>query len=139
MSDPLSSNGMLQAMNASMTLASRRMALIAANLANLDTPGYRTQDFSFQGALRQALGGEPGQFMPMSRTHPRHLQDGLEAALPPAEEPIRPAYERNDGNDVNLDRETMLLSRTQSAYQLSAQFAQVELRKLLQAIREGGR
>lgn len=130
---------MIQAMDQSMTLASRRMQLIASNLANLDTPGYRTQDFNFQAALKQALGDAPGQLLPMARTHPGHLAPSGLGNLPPAEEPIRPAYERNDGNDVNLDRETMLLARTQSAYQLSAQLAQGELRKLLTAIREGGR
>lgn len=40
---------------------------------------------------------------------------------------------------MNLDRETTLLARTQSAYSLSASFAQTELRKLYQVIRDGSR
>ncbi|HWP84999.1 MAG TPA: flagellar basal body protein, partial [Terriglobia bacterium] len=40
-------------------LASRRHALIASNLANLDTPGYRTRDIRFEDELRNALRGVP--------------------------------------------------------------------------------
>jgi flagellar basal body rod protein FlgB len=89
--------------------------------------------------LREALQGSRGQVLPITRTHPGHLSPAFDFSYPPTRDPIRPAYERNDGNDVSLDREAMLLTRTQGNYQLSAQFAQGELRKLLQSIREGGR
>ena len=58
MFDLTSGNGMIQAMDRGLTLASRRQTLIASNLANLDTPGYRTRDFSFEGALKSALAGQ---------------------------------------------------------------------------------
>ena len=46
MFDVLSDNAMIRTMDRSMTLATRRLGLIASNLANIDTPGYRTRDFS---------------------------------------------------------------------------------------------
>ena len=49
----------------------------------------------------------------------------------------RPAYERNDGNDVNLDQENMKLMRAQATYQLASNFAQTAVRKILQTIRDG--
>ncbi len=138
MFDVLSSNALVTAMDRTMALASRRQALIASNLANLDTPGYKTRDFDFEQALQAELGSGQGQSVPMLRTHPGHLagsaSSSTSAALPPS-----PAWERNDGNDVNLDRQTMLLARTQSAYQAAAAFAQVEIRKVRQAITDAGR
>jgi flagellar basal-body rod protein FlgB len=138
MFDLTSGNGMIQSMDSALTLASKRQTLIASNLANLDTPGYRTRDFSFEGALKSAL---DGQFSPysMKTTHPLHLQGSGGGALPPTTDPLLPSAERNDGNDVSLDRENMLLARTQTHYQTASTFMQVELRKLYAMIREGSR
>jgi len=139
MFDLISSNPMLQTMERSMTLASRRVGLIASNMANLDTPGYHTKDFSFEGALKNELSQLSGNALPIQRTHASHLSVQPSNFLPPTTDPIRPNYERNDGNDVSLDRESMLLARTQSAYTLSSNFAQSELRRLLKAISEGAK
>jgi len=137
MFDLVSSSGMIQTMDRSMALATQRMSLIAANLANIDTPGYRTQDFSFTGALKSEIARLDGNQMPISQTHPKHFPLQTSSSLPPSTDPIRPNWERNDGNDVSLDRENAALARTQQAYQLSASFAQQELRKIYQLLRDG--
>ena len=136
MFDLLSSNPLIQAMDQSMTLATRRMALIASNMANIDTPGYRTQDFDFHGALKNELAKLDGNQMPITQSHPRHFPIRSEASLPPPADAIMPNYERNDGNDVSLDRESLMLGRAQNAYTLSSTFAQQELRKVRQMIRD---
>jgi flagellar basal-body rod protein FlgB len=133
MYDLLSRNGIVTSMDRTMALATRRQALIASNLANIDTPGYKTRDIDFEQALKAELGGGQGQSMPMFRTHPGHL-GGTPSGGSPLAPPASPTWERNDGNDVNLDRQTMLLARTQAAYQAAASFAQVEIRKVRQAI-----
>ncbi len=134
MFDLVSVNPMIQSMDRSMGLATQRMALIASNLANIDTPGYRTRDFDFNAVLKEELAKLDGNQLPISQTHPKHFPLGSSSSLPPGSTSARPAWERNDGNDVNLDRETMLLARTQSAYQAAASFAMVEIRKVRQAI-----
>ncbi len=142
MFDLTKNNGMIGLMDASLSLASRRQALIASNLANVDTPQYRTRDFSFEGALKNALAAQGGQQSPSTSlrvTHAMHLGASPSLSLPPTEDPLRPNYERNDGNDVSLDRENLLLARTQQNYQLSSQFLQSELRRLYTAIREGSK
>jgi flagellar basal-body rod protein FlgB len=135
MFDLTSGNGMIQAMDASLTLASKRQTLIASNLANLDTPGYRTRDFSFEKAVKAALAGQTSPTN-LQTTHPMHLQGSSSASLPPTTDALLPNAERNDGNDVSLDRENMLLARTQTNYQTASTFMQVELRKLYFLIRE---
>lgn len=136
MFDLLSSNSMIHAMDQSMTLATRRMALIASNMANIDTPGYHTQDFNFEGALKNELANLDGNQLPIAQTHPMHLPITSGSSLPPPTDEIRPNYERNDGNDVSLDRESRMLAQTQITYQLSSNFAQLELRKIRQMIRD---
>ena len=135
MYDLLGGNGLVGLANHAMGLAVKRQALIASNLANLDTPGYRTQDLDFEQALKSALGHEQGQSLPMARTHTSHLA-GAAGSAPSIAHPGRPQSERNDGNDVNLDRESLLLSRTQATYQFAAALVQGEVRKLRQAITE---
>ena len=107
----------------------------ASNLANIDTPGYRTQDLDFEQALKAALGQGQGQSLPMARTHDSHLGGDFEVSMAVIH-PGKPVSERNDGNDVSLDRESMLLARTQSNYQVAALLAQGELRKMRLAITE---
>lgn len=138
MFDLISGNGMIQTMDRGLSLASRRQTLIASNLANLDTPGYRTRDFSFEGAMKSALSR---QISPNSlvTTHPMHLQGSASDSLPPSADALQPSAERNDGNDVSLDRENMLLARTQSTYQNASNFMQAELRMLRMLIREGSK
>jgi flagellar basal-body rod protein FlgB len=137
MFDLVSVNPMIQSMDRSMGLATQRMSLIAANLANIDTPGYRTQDFSFTAAMKNEIAKLDGNIMPIAQTNPKHFSLQTSPSLPPSADPIRPNWERNDGNDVSLDRENVALARTQSAYTLSASFAQQELRKIYQLIRDG--
>ena len=136
MFDLISTNPMIQAMDKSMSLATKRMGYIASNLANIDTPGYHTQDFDFHRAFQSELAQLNGKQMPMTQTDPRHFAISSSTSLPAPEDEALPAYERNDGNDVSLDRESRLLAQTQITYQLSSNFAQVELRKLRQAIRD---
>jgi flagellar basal-body rod protein FlgB len=45
--------------------------------------------------------------------------------------------ERPDGNNVNVDRESLLLSQTQLQYQMGVQLIKAEFHKLLTAIKEG--
>ena len=136
MFDLTSGNAMIQTMDLSMSLASKRQTLIASNLANLDTPGYRTRDFSFEGAMKAALDGQKSPTS-LATTNPMHMQGTSGGSHPPTTDALRPSSERNDANDVSLDRENMLLARTQINYQASSTFMQVELRKLYSVIKEG--
>ncbi len=135
MYDLLTKNPLVNLADRTMGLAVRRQALIASNLTNIDTPGYRTQDLDFEQALKSALGQGQGQSLPMARTSAMHLGGSAGSSLA-VTHPGKPSSERNDGNDVNLDRETLLLSRTQSTYQLATVLTQGEIRKIRQAISE---
>jgi flagellar basal-body rod protein FlgB len=76
-------------------LASDQMKLTAENMANVDTPGYKTQGFDFAGEFSRALGARHGATPQVKATD----VDGLTA--------------RPDGNNVSMDREGMQLAKAQ--------------------------
>jgi flagellar basal-body rod protein FlgB len=139
MFDLLSKNDMVTTMDKTMLVASRRAGLVASNLSNIDTPGYRTRDFPFHDVLKDVLENKGGHSLPMTRTHPMHMFGFGKEALPYALDKAITMYERNDGNDVNLDKEGMKLMQTQGTYSQAAMFTQSAIRRVFGAIREGAK
>jgi flagellar basal-body rod protein FlgB len=96
-----------------------RHSLITSNLANIDTPGYRTRDINFKQELERA-GGE-SEF----------------ATFSPTARPVQGLLERPDGNNVSMEREGLLLAETQLRFQAAVQLLRVEFHRLASAINEG--
>ena len=90
----------------------RRQEVLARNIANSDTPGYRARDVTpFAEHLLRAAGTRA-----MARTDPRHLTGaggGTGARPGPAEE-VSP-----DGNAVSLDEQAIKVADTDSAHALA--------------------
>ena len=138
MFDLVSNNHMIQMMDRSMSLATKRMSLIAGNLANIDTPNYQARDFSFEDAFQKEMTRLDRQFSPTTPSPPSYFPSSSRSKAP--FDGVDPSdYERNDRNDVKLDQQTMLLAKTQNIYQLSSSIAQVELRRLLLVVRDGAK
>ena len=100
-------------------LVTFRHELVSSNLANIDTPGYRTQDINFDEEMRRAeqrLAGSP--------VSPHVLE-------------VRGLIERPDGNNVSLDRESMALADVQLQYRAGVELLRNELHMVLAAINEG--
>ena len=96
-----------------------RQQMIVSNMANVDTPGYHTKDIDFQSAMRQVM------------------NDGDDAQLQPASMELQGLPERPDGNNVNIDRESLMLSQTQLQFQLGVQLVKSEFHTLYTAIKDG--
>jgi flagellar basal-body rod protein FlgB len=99
-----------------MDLLSARQKLVASNIANADTPGYRTEDIDFQ-------------FEFMSQ---------VEGQKPVAVEPAGLA-EKPDGNNVSIDREARLLAENAIRFNLAAALVRERLQMVRNAIQEGRR
>ena len=112
----------MQLLQGYLKVASDRQEVVAANLANLDTPGYHVRDINFQAAMQQAL------------TDTNTISG---ASSEPSTVEVEGLPERPDGNNVNMDRESMLLSQTQLQYQMGVQLIKEEFHRLLTAIKEG--
>jgi flagellar basal-body rod protein FlgB len=118
---------MLRVLSGALDVGAFRQTLLSSNIANVDTPGYRTRDIDFRHTLASALEGG--------------LNAGLggASALPMAmaAHAVKGLIERPDGNNVSADREGLLLADTQLRFTLSAQLVKAEFHKILSAIREG--
>jgi flagellar basal-body rod protein FlgB len=108
----------LDVLQAYLKVNTDRQQMIASNMANVDTPGYHTKDVDFKSAMRQVLDDNQG------------------ARLEPASTEVIDLPERPDGNNVNIDRESMVLSQTQLQYQMGVQLVKGEFHTLLTAIKE---
>jgi flagellar basal-body rod protein FlgB len=108
-------------------LAGNREQLISANMANIDTPGYHTRDIDFQRELSRAISA------PLMQT-----ADGNGTVqLLPVIRQVPGLMERPDGNNVNLDREGLLMAETQLQYELGIQLVKSEFHSTLSAINGG--
>ena len=110
-------NNLLNQIESFMHLASFREALVANNIANLDTPKFRTRDVDFEAELRNAQMDASGSFAPNVRE-------------------VRGLVERPDGNNVDMDREGMLLAQSQLMYRLGVQLLRDHFKTVQSAINE---
>ena len=115
----------------SLDVLARRHEAIAANIANSDTPGYKTVDLQFRAELESELAG-----WHLVRTSPGHFDVvGPEPELKFTEVPGLP--EGADGNNVKLDRELLAMTLNRLRFQMTAQWASSRFHALRSAIRGG--
>lgn len=96
-------------------LRSQRMSLIASNIANAATPGYKAKDLDFRAALLQAQSGQPG-LTPATRFRV----------------PLQPSL---DGNTVELATEQTAFAETAVQYRASLSFLTGRIQSLMQALK----
>jgi len=96
-----------------------RNGLVTSNLANIDTPRYRARDINFHQELARA----ESEFQYASYT--------------PVVRSVQGLIERPDGNNVSLERETLLLAETQLHYNIGVQLLRDVFHTISSAIHEG--
>ena len=113
-------------------LQSKRMELIADNLANSDTPGYKARDIDFRAAMAGA--GGAGTPVKLATTNPGHL------GTDPSSEananlkyrvPLAPAL---DGNTVDAQQEQAAFADNTVRYQATLTFLSARFKGLMTAI-----
>lgn len=109
-----------QLLKKTLDLRTRNQQIIAANVANAQTPGYQAKRLEFEGALRQAVDGRGHD---IRTTHPRHIAAGG-GSLSQVQGTITEIADHSgigDGNTVDVDQEMVLLAENQIMYETSAQ------------------
>ncbi|HUA64071.1 MAG TPA: flagellar basal body protein [Verrucomicrobiae bacterium] len=95
-----------------MNVVAQRQKLVASNIANADTPGYKTQDLDFQASFQAALDGGTPQASEV---------DGLKI--------------KSDGNNVDLDREARLLAENALRFSVASNLMHTDLQQIKEAIK----
>jgi flagellar basal-body rod protein FlgB len=101
-----------------MNLVSARQKLVASNIANADTPGYQTKDVDFGSELANQMSGLDSK--------PNVIDvSGLK--------------NKNDGNNVDVDREARMLADNALHFSVAENLAHGEINTIRTAIQEGGK
>jgi flagellar basal-body rod protein FlgB len=112
------------ALNRYLDLSSQELKMTARNMANIDTPGYRTVGFDFASEMARSLDS-------LSR------QPGGAGSLPAAQAgPVDGLLERPDGNNVSMDREGMKMAEAQLQFRTGVELMKHEFTRVLDAIHE---
>jgi len=96
-----------------MDLVSARQKLVASNLANADTPGYKTQDIDFKREFESQIGSDPATIS----------VSGLPS--------------KNDGNNVNVDREARMLAENALRFNIASTLVRGQISQIRAAIQDG--
>jgi len=100
-------------------LTAKRQDLLSQNIANVDTPGYRARDLDFAQELRRAGYGDQ------------------ELASTPFVREVPGLIERPDGNNVSIDRESLVMAQNQLQFQTEVALLRSEFNRLQLAINGG--
>ena len=112
-------------------LRANRAELLAANIANADTPGFKARDIDFKQALKMAATNRSE----ITTTHARHINNdgnslfGTDVLY---RTPLQPSL---DGNTVDLQTERSAFLENSMMYQASLRFLNGKINGLKMAIR----
>jgi flagellar basal-body rod protein FlgB len=112
----------IEALSRFLDVAAARQKAVTTNIANLDTPGYRTKDIDFRQMLLERTAG---------------LGHGSSVGARPGLREVGGLLERPDGNNVSMEREGLLLAQTQLQFQTGVQLLRSEFKRIQMAINEG--
>jgi flagellar basal-body rod protein FlgB len=112
-----------------MTRAVQRETLSAGNLANIDTPGYRAREVSFESAL-----GSTG--LSVATTDAKHLSSISKPLTGTVKENQDMSAQRN-GNNVQLDRELLEINRAMGDFNSAQTVLAAKFRLVRYAINDG--
>jgi len=118
---------------AALQLRSKRMEILAANLANADTPNYRARDIDFRAALAQATSSAGGVRLATTQSGHIGAADAKRMQTPELKYrvPLAPAL---DGNTVDTQLEQAAFAENAVRYQSTLTFLSSKLRGLMTAI-----
>jgi flagellar basal-body rod protein FlgB len=125
----ISDDAIVAALGRQMTAAVAKQVVAASNLANVDTPGYRAKDVSFDDVFAQemAKGG-------LATTNPAHMT-AAGNELPPATE-VEGLQARRDGNTVQIDRELLQMTKASTDFTAAQTALAAKFRLIRYAISE---
>jgi flagellar basal-body rod protein FlgB len=127
------SGSTIPALEQTAAFAQKRHVVLAGNIANRDTPGYKTRDVSvdkFQDALKDAV---------QSTNTVERDRYGNMVTVPEAMEKVRDVsnqIEYHTGNDVSLEMQVTQISKNQSMHNMAISLMRSQFRSLQVAIQE---
>ncbi len=116
-----------------MLLREKRSELLADNIANADTPGFKAKDLDFQTALANANTRQSSAF---SRTHEKHFEISTQTRQEVKFRNVEQT-DTGDGNSVDIHRERNAFSQNSMEYQAALNFLNGKISGLRKALGGG--
>jgi flagellar basal-body rod protein FlgB len=117
-------------------LRSVRHQVLATNIANADTPGYKGVDLFFEEELQKAV--KSPREIGLANTHAMHFPRALSlGSVRGRIESTETISMRNDDNSVNMEQEMVKLAENSLLYEAAIHMLTKKLRGLREAIQEG--
>jgi flagellar basal-body rod protein FlgB len=113
-------------------LQSKRMEVIADNLANSDTPGYKARDIDFRAAMAQASGADAP--VALATTNSGHIATDPATQLNGSLKYRVPLAPSLDGNTVDAQQEQAAFADNTVRYQATLTFLSARFKSLMTAI-----
>jgi flagellar basal-body rod protein FlgB len=137
--DPLSTNKVTQTLTKSLDIAALKQKVAASNLANIDTPGYKAKKLDFKDALKKAENQNTGaDNFGLARTNRNHFECELEnSKLTSLIEEDTETIPKNDGNNVDLDKEMVELTEANAVFKVTSRLLMDKIRMIKYTLREG--
>ena len=104
--------------------SSLRHKVISNNIVNINTPGYKRMEVSFESELAAAAAGNVASertSVAMTRTHAKHLLPTAEPIVSSRIRTVDDTSLRTDGNNVDVDAEMAAMTKNQIYYSAIAQ------------------
>lgn len=119
----------------------QRQELIAANIANADTPNYKARDIDFKAAMQGAMAGRVRDTFNVAKTNAEHLDGvatvsaGVSSSGGSGEPLFRPIIQGSvDGNTVDMDVERNQFADNGIRYEASLTMLNSQIKQMLAAI-----
>jgi len=103
-------------------LDTRQIQLTSANMANIDTPGYRAVGMDFEAEMRRVMAGSEADDI------------GAETVITPHVFEVDGLIVRPDGNNVSMDRESLNLAEAQLKFKVGVALLKGQYTGLMDAI-----
>lgn len=111
-------------------LWSKRTEIIANNIANVDTPGYKAKDIDFKAMLNKEISQNNGEMRTTNKSH-FNVQPSMSSSWI-----NRPSVQPSlDGNTVDMDTEKAEFTNNMIRYQASYSFLDGKIKSIKTAIR----
>lgn len=115
-------------------LRSQRANVLANNIANADTPGYKARDIDFQQMLKHRM-GESSDLVPVATSDANHFSAVSQADTVTGLKFRNPNNPSIDGNTVDSQQEKTEFARNTMEYQAAFEFLNGKVKSLMSAIR----
>ncbi|NMC33258.1 MAG: flagellar basal body rod protein FlgB [Veillonellaceae bacterium] len=124
MFDRLFNSAPINVLEKALAGSSLRHKVISNNIANVNTPGYKRMEVSFESELAAAVSADTDASAStggLTRTHPKHLLPTNSAPVSVSMRTVNDTSLRTDGNNVDIDAEMAAMTKNNIFYNTVAQ------------------